>query len=73
MPDDATSEMLKNFEFSHLQPPMREVSQKFNELAHFIASATPDNVERDFALRKLLESKDCAVRATRLKARSQQG
>lgn len=55
--------MLQFFEYSHLPGNLREVSQPFNALAHNIANTLPRNPERTTALRKLLEAKDCAVRA----------
>lgn len=55
--------LLQFFEFSHLPPPLREVSRPFYSLAMAIVETLPDNPERTAALRKLLEAKDCAVRA----------
>ena len=51
------------FEYSHLPPHLAEVSQPFCELADHILKNLPENPERTTALRKLLEAKDCAVRA----------
>jgi hypothetical protein len=43
---------------------LQSVSAPFATLAHHIVSSTiPRNPERTVALRKLLEAKDCAVRA----------
>ena len=39
------------------------VSKPFGELAQTIVDTLPSNPERTVALRKLLEAKDCAVRA----------
>jgi hypothetical protein len=55
--------MLQWFEFDHLPPALRDVSQPFGVLAHLIVDTLPRNAERTVALRKLLEAKDCAVRA----------
>jgi len=44
------------------------VSAPFGELAHHVVEALPRNPERTMALRKLLEAKDCAVRALLWKA-----
>ena len=41
----------------------QEVSKPFGELAQHIVTTLPRNPERTFALRKLLEGKDAAVRA----------
>ncbi len=55
--------MLRWFEFSHLKPEMQEVSRVFHAMAHHLVSILPPGPERTVALRKLLEAKDCAVRA----------
>lgn len=54
--------ILQFFAYDHLPPRLQEVSQPFCELAEKIA-AGPANPETSVALRKLLESKDAAVRA----------
>jgi hypothetical protein len=55
--------MLQFFEFAHLREDLKEVSRPFCELAEWIVNNLPSNPERTVALRKLLEAKDCAVRA----------
>lgn len=50
------------FSYGHLPPHLQAVSKPFCELAEKIADG-PSNAETVTALRKLLESKDCAVRA----------
>ncbi len=55
--------LLQFFEYKHLPEHLQEVSKPFCELAHKIVEVLPSNPERSVALRKLLESKDCAVRA----------
>ena len=50
------------FAFEHLPPYLQEVSKPFSELAAVVLTL-PRNPERTVALRKLLEAKDCAVRA----------
>ena len=54
--------LLQFFEYKHLPPFLQEVSKKFHDLAQEIAKL-PQNPEQTTALRKLLEAKDCAVRA----------
>lgn len=54
--------VLQFFRCDHLPPNLRAVSQPFRDLAEQIA-AGPSNAETTAALRKLLEAKDCAVRA----------
>jgi hypothetical protein len=55
--------IMQFFAFAHLPPALQEVSRPFCELADSIVIALPRNPERTVALRKLLESKDAAVRA----------
>lgn len=50
------------FSYAHLPPDLQEVSRPFCEMADVILKL-PRNPERTVALRKLLESKDAAVRA----------
>lgn len=58
----AVEHVVQFFEFDHLPEPLRTVSAEFAALATKIANLPPDP-EVTVALRKLLESKDCAVRA----------
>lgn len=56
--------VLKYFKFGHLKEgPMREMSEKFSDLAMQLVAKAPRNPERSVALRKLLEAKDAAVRS----------
>lgn len=55
--------MLQFFAYEHLPPHLQEVSRWFHQLARDICMNLPSNPERTVALRKLLEAKDCAVRA----------
>ena len=55
--------ILRFFEYEHLPPNLRGVSETFHHLAHHLADTLPASAELTVALRKLLESKDCAVRA----------
>lgn len=73
--------LLQFFEYKHLPPHLQMVSKPFHDLAHAIVkgdnvpeagtvtigSPLPANAERTVALRKLLEAKDCAVRAVLFK------
>ncbi len=54
--------LLQFFKFEHLPIHLQAISKPFGELALQIAQL-PSNAERTSALRKLLEAKDCAVRA----------
>lgn len=51
------------FAYSHLPTHLQDVSRPFGEQAQRILNTLPRNPERTVALRKLLESKDAAVRA----------
>jgi hypothetical protein len=51
------------FAFAHLPTHLQEISKPFCDMATMICVTIPRNPERTVALRKLLESKDAAVRA----------
>lgn len=55
--------LLQFFTYSHLPEHLQKVSEPFSVLANLIVDTVPSNPERTVALRKLLEAKDCAVRA----------
>lgn len=55
--------LLQFFEYAHLPERLQSVSKPFGELAKQVNETLPDNPEKTVALRKLLEAKDCAVRA----------
>ena len=59
----AVDRMLQFFGYEHLPPQLQKVSKPFGDLADQIVATLPRNPERTVALRKLLESKDAAVRA----------
>jgi len=59
----AKEPIMQFFAFEHLPPPLQIVSREFAKMAEFIVVTLPRNAERTVALRKLLESKDAAVRA----------
>lgn len=56
--------ILRFFHYAHLPPVLQARSKLFCDLARFIFDTTPRSAERTMAFRKLLEAKDCAVRAT---------
>lgn len=60
---DNRAEILKYFAYDHLPMHLQVVSRPFGELADVIVSVTNRGEEQSVALRKLLESKDAAVRA----------
>lgn len=55
--------ILQFFRYTHLPDHLQSVSWRFAELASVLVATVPRNPERTAALRKLLEAKDCAVRA----------
>lgn len=55
--------LLQFFEYDHLPSHLQEISKPFSELANTMYFVLPANAERTTMLRKLLEAKDCAVRA----------
>lgn len=57
-----TTAILRYFEYAHLPPHLQTVSRLFQSLAARLAEDL-DGPELTVALRKLLESKDAAVRA----------
>jgi hypothetical protein len=60
--DPVDHPLLQFFEHAHLPAELQLVSAPFGSLARRIARG-PRNPEQTVALRKLLEAKDCAVRA----------
>jgi hypothetical protein len=55
--------LLQFFAYAHLPPHLQAISKPFGELAEWMVATLPANAERTAGLRKLLEAKDCAVRA----------
>lgn len=57
------SPIMKYFAFAHLPENLQAVSKPIGELAEKMESDLPDGPEKSAGLRKLLEAKDCFVRA----------
>lgn len=57
------SPILRYFGYRHLPPALQPVSELFHDLAVQLETLLPPGPEKTTALRKLLESKDAAVRA----------
>ena len=52
------------FKFTHLpEGPLRDVSRLFSTVASRLEAEVPDGPEKSAGMRKLLEAKDCFVRA----------
>lgn len=60
---ESTRHMLRLFEFGHLPQQLADISARFSILATEMVVALPDGPELTAGLRKLLEAKDCFVRA----------
>lgn len=58
-----TTHLLAYFEYAHLPEPLQAVSKPCGDLAQQLVDALPDGPELTAGLRKLLEAKDCFVRA----------
>jgi hypothetical protein len=56
-------QLMKYFAFQHLPAKLQHVSRHFYTLADTVNNTVPDGPEKTVCLRKLLEAKDCAVRA----------
>lgn len=59
----ATQQIMRYFTFSHLPPHLATISGSACALAEAMVLALPDGPELTAGLRKLLEAKDCFVRA----------
>lgn len=59
----ATTGLLRYFEYAHLPERLQVVSRPCGDLAQAMVAALPDGPELTAGLRKLLEAKDCFVRA----------
>lgn len=56
--------LMRWFEYAHLAEAQQKVSAPWCELAWHVVVTIPRSAERTVALRKLLEGKDAAVRAS---------
>lgn len=57
------SPVMKYFEFAHLPEHLQSISGDVYDLACKMEAVLPDGPEKSAGLRKLLEAKDCFVRA----------
>lgn len=57
------SPIMQYFEYKHLPDKLQEVSAPVSILASAMDEHLPDGPEKSAGLRKLLEAKDCFVRA----------
>ena len=70
MTEAAPEQILQFFAYEHLPEKLQLISKPFGELAKWMVETLPRNAERTAGLRKLLEAKDCAVRANLTKVPS---
>lgn len=59
----STNPIMRHFSFVHLPLHLQEISRPLCELAIRMDQDLPDGAEKSAGLRKLLEAKDCFVRA----------
>jgi hypothetical protein len=57
------STTIQYFSYDHLPLQLQAVSKPFYVLAHLMEEMLPDGPEKSAGMRKLLEAKDCFVRA----------
>ncbi|MEU0761573.1 hypothetical protein ABZ351_18100 [Streptomyces microflavus] len=58
-----TEDLLRYFEYDHLPAHLQAVSKPCGDLVQELVAVLPDGPELSAGLRKLLEAKDCFVRA----------
>ena len=58
------STVIQYFSYKHLSGKLYEVSKMVAELAELMEAKLPDGAEKSAGMRKLLEAKDCFVRAS---------
>ena len=58
----SVEQVLRHFEYNHLPPELKTYSRPFYELAHSLSERL-SGPEFTVVLRKMLEAKDCMVRA----------
>lgn len=63
MSKDSPAPIMRFFASDHLPPKLGEISTPIRILAEGFDAQLPDGAEKSAGLRKLLEAKDCFVRA----------
>jgi hypothetical protein len=58
------STTIQYFSFDHLPAQLRGVARVIADLAYLMEAMLPDGPEKSAGMRKLLEAKDCFVRAS---------
>ena len=57
------STTIKYFTYAHLKPELQEIATLLTAVAIQMEEILPDGSEKSAGMRKLLEAKDCFVRA----------
>ena len=68
MSEGLAREIMQFFSYDHLPATLKDISEQCHSIAWCMAKRFPDNTEADEGLRKMLEAKDCFVRAQVLEA-----
>ncbi len=58
-----TQQLISFFAYEHLPPHLQAISKPIGDLARSMDETLPPSAEVTVGLRKLLEAKDCFVRA----------
>lgn len=64
VPAPVPNPILRYFEYGHLPVHLQDTSKQFYDLAHYLDKFLEAGAEKSAGLRKLLEAKDCMVRAS---------
>jgi hypothetical protein len=59
----SANQIMRHFDYGHLPERLQPVSRSVCDLAQIMDQLLPDGPEKSAGLRKLLEAKDCFVRA----------
>lgn len=62
--DYTPSHIMKYFAYTHLPPKLQEISKPISDIAFILDQSLENSAEKSAGLRKLLEAKDCFVRAS---------
>lgn len=62
---DEDSKLLNFFDYKNKPESVQKVAAPFKDLAQVVFHGLPRSTERSMCLRKLVESKDCALRVVR--------
>ena len=62
-PDSNKNPIMDFFAYKHLPEGLQKISRLIGELAKEMNDILPNSAEKSVGLRKLLEAKDCLVRA----------